>query len=295
MKNLNKLKDFTTHGTPQLPLHIYNQYYEHGGLTVPYHWHEEIELIYVEEGSMEMTINTTTKHVYKNEFFCINSQELHQIYSIGRTSSIHHALVFSPDILSFEYFDDSQSRFIHPLLNHTLLLPQVICTDKPYGQEILRLFLEILEVNKVKKTGWYLNVKACLYKILSILAGEDLLITMTNNLKNLDYKMEQVKKAIAYIHENFTKKIYITELAKVVSMNPQYFCRFFKSMVNKTPIEYINNYRINRANKYLQSEDLSVMEVCLRVGFENPSYFIKLFKEQNNMTPLEYKNVFLKI
>ncbi|WP_138990648.1 helix-turn-helix domain-containing protein [Clostridium arbusti] len=127
------------------------------------------------------------------------------------------------------------------------------------------------------------------------MAGEDLLITMTNNLKNLDYKMEQVKKAIAYIHENFTKKIYITELAKVVSMNPQYFCRFFKSMVNKTPIEYINNYRINRANKYLQSEDLSVMEVCLRVGFENPSYFIKLFKEQNNMTPLEYKNVFLKI
>ncbi|WP_050993356.1 cupin domain-containing protein [Clostridium arbusti] len=153
MKNLNKLKDFTTHGTPQLPLHIYNQYYEHGGLTVPYHWHEEIELIYVEEGSMEMTINTTTKHVYKNEFFCINSQELHQIYSIGRTSSIHHALVFSPDILSFEYFDDSQSRFIHPLLNHTLLLPQTICTDKPYGQEILKLFLEILEVNKVKKLG----------------------------------------------------------------------------------------------------------------------------------------------
>ena len=101
MEHLEKLKDFTIHGTYQLPMQIYYQNYPSGGLTVPYHWHKEIELIYVESGSMEMTVNMNSFTAFAGDFFCINSGELHQIYSEGTQSSLHHACVFSPDILNF--------------------------------------------------------------------------------------------------------------------------------------------------------------------------------------------------
>ena len=50
-----------------------------------------------------------------------------------------------------------------------------------------------------------------------------------------------------YIDKNYLNKIYIEDLAKEVNMNSQYFCRFFKSVIGKTPIDYLNNYRIEKS------------------------------------------------
>ena len=62
-------------------------------------------------------------------------------------------------------------------------------------------------------------------------------------------------------------------------MNVQYFCRFFKSVVGKTPVEYINSYRIEKATELLQTETLSISNIALNVGIDNFSYFIKQFKK----------------
>lgn len=77
-------------------------------------------------------------------------------------------------------------------------------------------------------------------------------------------------------------------------MNPQYFCRFFKGLFQKTPIEYINHYRITQAVKIIQKKDLSILDLCLSCGFESPSYFIGLFKKQIGITPDEYKRMLRK-
>ena len=47
------MKDYTIHGTELEPFHIYHQIYEHGGLQVPFHWHKEMEWIWVEKGSLD--------------------------------------------------------------------------------------------------------------------------------------------------------------------------------------------------------------------------------------------------
>ena len=47
------IRDFTVHGTEPVPLHIYHQDYAHGGLSVPFHWHKELEWIWVEKGRSE--------------------------------------------------------------------------------------------------------------------------------------------------------------------------------------------------------------------------------------------------
>ena len=106
------MKDYTIHGTELEPFHIYHQIYEHGGLQVPFHWHKEMEWIWVEKGSLELTLGTQRKILQKQDFVMINSYELHQLRSIGNTSSIHHALVFLPNMLAFSYPDHCQISYI---------------------------------------------------------------------------------------------------------------------------------------------------------------------------------------
>lgn len=293
MNKLKELKEFVKHGSSLFPLDIYDCYFEIGDLLVPYHWHNEIEIIYVEKGSINININSKTNILNEGEIIFINSEDLHQINSFNNTVSRYYALVFSPELLSFESNDYCQISYIKPLLNQSLKLPQNIDKNKDYSIKVINLFKEILEEYKSQDFGWYLNIKICLYKLLSIFAREKLLIEINSDLRNISYKEAQIKKAIEYIHTNFNKKIYIDDIASTIGLNTQYFCRFFKSIIGKTPIEYINRYRINVASEYLQKNDASIIEVCFKVGFENQSYFIKLFKEYNNMTPLEYKKLFL--
>ncbi|SER94209.1 Cupin domain-containing protein [Gracilibacillus ureilyticus] len=105
------LKEKSTHGTPLFPLHIYSKVRERE-YHVDFHWHEELEFIFVEDGVIEVTINSETRHVTKGQFIFINSGDLHKVTSKGR--SIHHAIVFHPQILNFDYPDISESSIINP-------------------------------------------------------------------------------------------------------------------------------------------------------------------------------------
>ena len=60
MKEPIGIRDYTIHGTELAPFHIYHQNYIHGGLQVPFHWHKEIEIIWVEQGQLELTLGTVT-------------------------------------------------------------------------------------------------------------------------------------------------------------------------------------------------------------------------------------------
>ena len=86
-----------------------------------------------------------------------------------------------------------------------------------------------------------------------------------------------------------SNKIYIEDLALEANMNVQYFCRFFKSVIGKTPVEYINSYRIEKATELLQTETLSISNIALSVGIDNFSYFVKQFKKYKNCTPSQYR------
>ena len=128
-----------------------------------------------------------------------------------------------------------------------------------------------------------------MYKILSYLVENNSFIASNTIEKNLDYKLQLLKKSVTYIHQNYQQKIYIKDLAHEVNMNSQYFCRFFKSMTGKTPVDFINTHRIEEATLLLSSTDLNITDISLKVGIDNFSYFNKLFRHYKNCTPSEYR------
>lgn len=287
--NSKPLKENSIHGNPLFPLHVYCHNYTTGKFSVSYHWHEEIELIYIEQGEFLITVNGINIIATPGEIYFINIGELHQIQQSKNEPSIHYAIVFSPELLSFDLYDYCQSYYINPILNETLKFPTTLGADANLNKKIVGEFIDAVSSYRNKPLGWPLTVKSSLFKIISILIENDKLLSGTNLSNDNNYKIKLSKNLINYIHNNYKHKITIQDLANEAHMNPQYFCRFFKSTFGKTAIEYINEYRIEKAAEILLSKDVKIMEVCFNVGFDNFSYFIKKFKEYKKCTPSKYK------
>lgn len=109
-----------------------------------------------------------------------------------------------------------------------------------------------------------------------------------NNKKYYQHKAE-IDKVISFIKENYNRKITIEELTTSVFISKYYFLRLFKASIGQSPCEYLINYRINVAKYLLKTSELSVSEICYRVGFADANNFIRYFKKLVGVTPLYYR------
>ncbi|MEO0471108.1 MAG: AraC family transcriptional regulator [Bacteroidota bacterium] len=99
----------------------------------------------------------------------------------------------------------------------------------------------------------------------------------------------RIQKVCLHIHQHFRRKISLAELADLAHMNASAFCRFFKKIIGKTPIEYINELRINTASHELLISDQPINQIALQQGFASLSQFNKLFRQYNQQTPSQYR------
>ncbi len=95
--------------------------------------------------------------------------------------------------------------------------------------------------------------------------------------------------AIDYIHKNLNGPISSKKLASEACMSKASFYRYFKNEFGMSPVEYINNKRIERACVMLNKKRNNVTDVCYELGFSSVSHFIKLFKEMTGLTPKQYQ------
>ena len=272
-----------------LPLHIYSVYDPDGTYLIPHHWHDEWEFIYVEEGELLIHTNGYEHHAKKGEVYFINSQDIHQISSLTTISS-HHAIVFDPKIIRFEWHDPCQQKYINPLIAGKIKYLFHVNDHSTAKASIIRDFKDAVTAYHGLNDSWPITVKSSLLKIIATLINHDLLLHPVTPPKQDNEKAMTAKTAMTYIHENYTEKLTLDQLANSVNLSPQYFCKFFKSTFGKTAVEYINEYRIEKACQLLKQTDDKIIDIAFSVGFDNFSYFIRKFKSLKNMTPSTYRH-----
>lgn len=103
--------------------------------------------------------------------------------------------------------------------------------------------------------------------------------------------LNKLKQVIGFIQENYGEQISLQALSDMCFMSPNYFCQYFKQEIGKTPIAFMNEYRIEKACELLSESDLPISDVSLQVGFNNFSYFIRKFREYKGMTPKNYRKM----
>ena len=107
--------------------------------------------------------------------------------------------------------------------------------------------------------------------------------------KNSNYD-DIIKKALDYIHNNYKEFITLESVSAHVSMNPGYFSTYFKNRTGEKFIDYLVNFRIEKAKSLIESDpDIKSTVLCDLVGYKSVPYFYKIFRSFTGMTPSEYK------
>lgn len=295
------LKETGPHGTESFPCAFYQTFSCGKGYLVKHHWHDEVEILYFSGGGFRLEINMDSFPVQSESLYFINPGELHSIFTENDGHSGEDAVVFSLDILSSDSYDAAQIRLIQPIQNGNLLFPRCLPPGHPAFIPVRDAFLEtvrsfghtpddknaLLDSSAVTDDMTrQLFIKSSLLRILAVLSRYRL---FTPTKKDLDKRVEGIKTVLTYIKKNYKEKIYIHDLAEQLHMNEQYFCRFFKRSIGRSPMEYVNEYRIKQAMQLLDNTSWPVTEVCLECGYNNLGNFLRAFKKYTNTTPLKYR------
>lgn len=102
-------------------------------------------------------------------------------------------------------------------------------------------------------------------------------------------KTLRLKNVLTYICDRYDSAVTLSELAAVAGMNPKYFCRAFSQMTGRTPIDYLNYYRMEQAGEQLAFTARPVTEIALNCGFSDISYFSRIFSRYKGVSPSAYR------
>lgn len=106
-------------------------------------------------------------------------------------------------------------------------------------------------------------------------------------------KNQQCRSEIAliqdYIHEHYGEKITLEFAASYVFMSPAHFSKLFKKSTGKNFVDYLAEYRIEKAKQLLVGSALMIYQISEQVGYSNFNYFSKVFKRYTGMTPKDYR------
>ena len=189
-----------------------------------------------------------------------------------------------------------------------------------YGctRDYVRAMTVVLPTGEIVKLGATVSKTSSGYSLLNLMIGSEgtlgIITELTLKLipapketisliipyENLEDCIASVPKffmnhfqpqALEFMESSYNLPLTLEEISGSVNMSPKYFCRFFHEMTHRTPIDYLNYYRIERACYQLITTNLSITEIAYASGFNDLSYFIKTFKKYKGTTPKKYLKI----
>lgn len=276
------LKEDITHGTSEYPFALYRIRNAHHPFSVSLHWHDEVEIIYVEQGILHLTIDKTTYTAETGSIFIVNSQEIHEM-SLTDTNTIYYTILFPLNSLIFQMQDNCNQSFLLPLSEQTMLFSTNL-NESAYHSVYETKLKELISIYYKKSTAYQLGTKSCLLSLIYLLyTNSDIHLSK----KDLTYNKLH-REILYYINENYLETIPLEDIANHFHMAPKYFSRYFKNIFHTTLTEYITQLRLEKALELLQHSELSVTEIALQTGFSSCSYFNKRFKSTFGKSPKKY-------
>lgn len=281
MDKKSELREKAQHGSAIFPFNVYENLFVYENNTFLPHWHDEFEMIYLENGLANFSIDGSLYKLVPGQFLFVNCGSIHSGQAVDNPEA--YAIVFHLRMLFSDEVDICKNKYLIPLQNRKVLVSSFI-QDENVKEDIC----EIIKYFKQKDYGYELMIKGLLFKIIFRLFNNNYVKKDLHD-KDFGFKLEKIKTVLDYINSNYSTPLKIEELSKMANLSKFYFCRLFKEITHLTPVDYINKFRIERAVEFIKNTDMSISDIAFEVGFNNISYFIKIFKRYIGVTPLQYK------
>lgn len=258
------------------------------------HWHEELELLFLEKGTVQFYVGQDRMKVKSGEIVLIPPNMLHFATRLDREEIAFCAVLVHYNFLSSLENDHIQQQYISPLFLQRRKYPLLITQDMDSRIRLLPVLEEIRGIYEAKNTGYELLIKAKLFEIVSRLqccvADPNPEPDASTGFAKRNHNSSLAIKILAYVQQNYYKRITLADMARQANMNPSYFCRFVKKQFDMSPMDFLNQYRLSEAITLMETTDKKITEISNLTGFRNVNRFTDTFKKFYGCTPLFYRN-----
>lgn len=281
------LMETIQHGDKEYPFRFY---YDNLALfdfnCVNWHWHTEIEFVYVQSGTVTFCIGTEQITLSEGNAVFINSKVLHEFYSEDN-AVIPNFVCYPTFIAPIE--TRIYNQYVQPIISSTISY-QIFSPVLPWQKEILDILQEIF-TQQNSACAKELITSSLLQKLWAVFFEH---IDTTHMNQQPDHSAQsQIKLQVMmqYIHTNYSSQIALSDIAQSAGISKSSALSFFHKYLKMAPVSYLILYRLKKASELLITTDLKLVEIAYATGFNNIGYFCKQYKIHYGITPTEYRKL----
>ncbi|WP_294211008.1 GH39 family glycosyl hydrolase [Pseudobutyrivibrio sp.] len=241
------------------------------------HYHQNLDMLYVLSGSVDVVIDDKEYHLKEEDMILINSNKRHKFENSGNLLAIRFAI---------DYY----------LLSQTVGTTQMLflcnsAVDKNSAYDKLRHQIkEIIRYYYTETKGDKCYLQSLYYQMLHVLIAN--FMVKTEEAKVLfdhNSDKERISEIQSYIQGHYQSPISLNDLAEQMYLTPAYLSKYIKKKFGMTFIDYLNNIRLFHAVDELVYTNKSLTHIAMDNGFCTSAALNKSFKKVFNMSPGEYR------
>lgn len=260
-----------------------NSYPRNPGFRVM-HWHEDLQFIYVLDGTIAVQTLNAAVEIQAGEGIFINKDVVHHV---RRLENCHYNSFLFPAYF-LEFYAGSPVKDFVDSVTMNEQLPYIHFTPAIQWHRTMTELLQQLAELERDKTDLYA------YEVLVRLSA--LWLVMRKNIALPPVRPEsrvnlRMQKILRFIEEHYAEDITLTDLSMSANISKSECSRCFRLSMHTTPYKYLTEYRLSKAAQLLKKTNEPIGNIAAAVGFHQMSHFGKCFKEKTGYSPKTYRGM----
>ena len=255
-----------------------------------WHWHEEFEYVLCMKGPLHVDVNKTRLTLQTGQGVFINSGALHAVEQASEGTALLHSGVFHPR-LTGGMDTIFWQKLIRPMTQPDAPAFFLLDESVPWQRQVLGCLHDSWKEVSDEPFDYENRVRYHLSLALRLLSTQ-CVGGRTKVSQQEQIASERMKQMLRFVEEHYSEELTVQLIADSVALSESACLRSFRQMLGITPIQYVKQYRVEKAAELLRSTRLKTGEIGAECGFTDSSYFIKIFREIKHCTPKEYRMKF---
>lgn len=279
-------RELVEHGTPLFPVACYHDNISEA--HVPWHWHDELEILVIETGTARVSVNGADHIVKQGEGFFVNAGALHGAWPEGTGVCSLCSVVFHPRLVGGSVDSILWQKYLEPLLSDPCRSCVHFANIQEWESAASRAIQTAWQICVSETEGFEFEVREQLSRLIFLLAKFCSATEKKPSEKTLR-DGERIKAMLQYIQEHYDGELTLAKIAESAAVSENECLRCFRNMIGSTPIQYVKQLRIQKASELLVSTDRKIADIGAECGFQEMSYFAKTFRELKGCTPGDFR------
>lgn len=250
------------------------------------HSHHTYEIYYFYSGNCRFLVGGREYALLPGDLLLLDGMSLHTVISEHNRPYLRSVIHFQPEfvesLMNGAILRDTMLPFRGPLLEHIRLEERQQSEVESILERMYQLSLSELPLARERYALAFMD-------LLYYISAQYHSLQRPNSIGPSE-KMRHVQQIVAFLNKSYMEDLHMGRLERELHLSKTYMASLFKEITGTTLFQYVRHLRLNKAKLlFISEQQLSVADVCFRVGYKHPSHFSRLFKQHFGVPPEAYR------